>query len=208
MLFWNPLVMIALMYTAVVTPYRIAFGGSEVKSSMRFFEEFFIDLVFFLDLVVNFCVAYEDHLRNCTVRNPKKIAIRYLKSWFALDFIACLPLQEMLEFYHKFANTNHEEGMKLQSFKITRAARLYRLYRLIRLLRMAKMFRLSVKLINAEMLNFDFSMAYMRLIKIAFILFYSVHFVACIWFFLAEMGDDVRASWIFRHKFTDYKNLE
>ena len=44
--------------------------------------------------------------------------------------------------------------------------------------------------------------------KMVFILFYSVHFVGCIWFFIADMGDDERVSWVFRHNFIDYEPVQ
>jgi hypothetical protein len=31
------------------------------------------------------------------VRSPLKIAKKYLKSWFIADFIACMPLENILD---------------------------------------------------------------------------------------------------------------
>ena len=50
-----------------------------------------VDILFIMDLFVNFITAYE--MRDGTIETrPKVIANRYLRSWFIVDFIACIPV--------------------------------------------------------------------------------------------------------------------
>ena len=107
LLFWNPIVIVALIFTAFATPYKIAF----VKTD-SFFDKAsnsVIDCIFLVDLFVNFLLAYEDPKTNKLVRNPSKIAIKYLKSWFFMDFVACVPLDNVLELMKDDENLNITE---------------------------------------------------------------------------------------------------
>ncbi len=53
--------------------------------------ELFIDLVFFIDIVFSFFSAYYNK-SEALVFLKREIAIAYLKTWFAVDFVSILPL--------------------------------------------------------------------------------------------------------------------
>ena len=55
-----------------------------------------VDLVFFVDIFVNFRSAYVMQ-NGLTVFDARDVAWRYVQSWFAVDFISILPF-ELLEF--------------------------------------------------------------------------------------------------------------
>ena len=52
-----------------------------------------VDILFGIDLIVNFISSYEDPVTNFPVVDLKKIAIKYITSWFFVDFIAIFPTQ-------------------------------------------------------------------------------------------------------------------
>ena len=91
-LFWNIIVLILLLYTGIFTPYRTAFVENDDPDSFLFKFEIFIDSMYCLDLFMNFLMAYEDQDKKIEVR-WKKIAANYLRTWFFLDFISCIPYQ-------------------------------------------------------------------------------------------------------------------
>jgi hypothetical protein len=77
---------------------------------------------FFLDLLLNFFVEYQNTETFQTVRDHKKIAKRYIFSfWFTIDFISTFP-------FNFFSSKSI----------ITRLFRLFRLPKLIRLLDLYK----------------------------------------------------------------------
>ena len=53
--------------------------------------EAIIDFVFVIDIILSFFSAFYDS-REALVFKKKEIAISYLKSWFAIDFISVFPL--------------------------------------------------------------------------------------------------------------------
>ena len=54
---WNPVMLILLLYTAFIVPYRVAFV--DYPSAFMFYFEILIDLLFFADLFVNIFSATE-----------------------------------------------------------------------------------------------------------------------------------------------------
>ena len=64
---------------------------------------------------------------NVEVFDHKRIAIRYLKGWFVIDLISCIPFDIIIEGQSSF-NT------------IARISRTSRLYKMIRLLRLLKIY--------------------------------------------------------------------
>ena len=79
-----------LIYTALFTPFNIAF--EDEKSFLRKYLDYGADLVFLLDIIINFVSSYFDNEDNLVVEH-KKIAINYLKGWFWIDFISIIPFE-------------------------------------------------------------------------------------------------------------------
>ena len=86
--FWNVVMILLLMYTALVVPFKIAFIDEEPQ--FFFFLEILFDLLFIMDLILNFFSAYERYDGKIEWRQ-KVVVVEYLFSWFLLDFIACIP---------------------------------------------------------------------------------------------------------------------
>lgn len=50
-----------------------------------------VDIIFLIDIVVGFLTEYTDVVTGDQIRNPKKIAMRYIKSMFFFDAISSIP---------------------------------------------------------------------------------------------------------------------
>ena len=85
--FWTIVVILLLIYTAIVTPFVVAFL-EEPSYSFTIFE-LCIDGLFAIDIIVNFFSPYYDN--NLLVTQKWKIAKHYMKGWFFIDLIACIP---------------------------------------------------------------------------------------------------------------------
>lgn len=88
--YWNIVNIILLLYTALYMPFRIAFVDEETSAQTA--VDWTVDSLFFIDIIVTFFSAYEEQ-DGYLQSNWKKIAYKYIKSWFFLDFIACFPFQ-------------------------------------------------------------------------------------------------------------------
>ena len=82
---WNIVLVLILLYTAIVMPYRLAFAEF-VWFDEWFYIELCVDALFFTDFLVNLNTAiYED--RQLIV-SRKVIFLTYLRGWFFLDILA------------------------------------------------------------------------------------------------------------------------
>ena len=77
-----------LVYTATYMPFRIAY--IDETSTEQAIMEWIVDVLFMLDIVINFFTAFEDRFGVYHFK-LKQIALNYVRGWFFLDCIACFP---------------------------------------------------------------------------------------------------------------------
>ena len=83
--------MLLLIFVAIILPYRMAFYQDD--PNVGWVSVWLIINVFFVvDLIITFLTTYTNS-NNLEVTSHKKIAIRYLKGWFLIDLISCLPFE-------------------------------------------------------------------------------------------------------------------
>ena len=130
-MFWNILVIILLVYTATVMPFRLAFLENGVDSVGWMSFEWTLDGLFMIDVIVTcFSSYYNDEGRLVT--SHREILLGYARSWMFLDIAGCMPLDVMLTEDSSF-------GKKYNNLlRLVRLPRLYRLTRIARLLKMCK----------------------------------------------------------------------
>jgi hypothetical protein len=89
---WENIVHLLLLYTALFVPYKICFAPEE-SDNVKLLDKV-VDILFGLDLFLNFTFAYE---RSATAGDVESrlghIAINYFKGWFIIDFMACFPFE-------------------------------------------------------------------------------------------------------------------
>lgn len=101
-----------------------------------------MDLFFICDVGVNFATGYIDAEKQ-VVRDPRRIASHYFKGWFAVDFIACIPL-ELFVSVGKGQNLLGGDGggvgetSELQLVSAFKCVRLFRLGRFVKMLQRYK----------------------------------------------------------------------
>lgn len=115
---WDLIIAFMLIFTALVSPYRIAFV--DVDTLEWTVIETLIDCIFGVDLLLNFFFAYYDN-QDDVVDGRKKIAMSYLYGWFFIDLLTILPISQIMN-TSDFGN-------------LAKIARLPKLYRLIKVLR-------------------------------------------------------------------------
>ena len=191
---WDLLIAILILYSAIITPYEIAFSDSN-KSN---WFEIFIDILLAIDIVLTFFSAYTDDEENL-VKNHKKIIKKYLQSWFIIDIISVLPL-----------NNVFKSGKYSGLTKISKLPKLYRLIKLTKLLRMTKMSSKGnlnrVTKFFMEKLKINANVERLFFFVLTFLL--MNHLCACFWYFMAKIEDFSPDSWVVRLGYMDNSNLE
>ena len=86
---------IALIFTALVTPFEVAFlDAAESPWEPLFLVNRFVDLIFIVDIVFSFMLVYQEAggaEGTRWVEDQGRIVRHYLKGWFGLDVISVLP---------------------------------------------------------------------------------------------------------------------
>lgn len=172
---WDIVTLLALMFTAFVTPYEVALLESEVDYfKINTWDPLFvvnrlIDLIFLKDMVMQFFLAFRLKSKGGTsgllVRNFRAIRRNYLSSWFTIDLLSILP-------FDMLSSLSNDDS--LESLKIIRVIRLLRLLKLARIFKASRIFkRLESRL--------SVSYSVIGLVKFAVLLLVVGHWMACMW---------------------------
>lgn len=168
MRFWDLILVMCLVYTALVTPYEIAFippGDPGLMVINRL-----VDFIFIKDMVMQFFMKVERNTRQgkIWVRDRWKVAKIYVNSWFLIDLASVLP-------YDDFTDTLQADG--IHSVKILRTIRVLRLVKLLRILKASRMVKRWENRIALKSTS-------LYLIKFSVLIVLSCHWMACVWGFL------------------------
>ncbi|KAF7120634.1 hypothetical protein RHSIM_Rhsim13G0194700 [Rhododendron simsii] len=116
---WEMFLIVLVVYSAWISPFEFAFLNN--KQDALFIIDNIVNGFFTIDIVLTFFVAYLDSQSYLLVDDPKKIATRYLSTWFLFDICSTLPFQSLSLLF-----TDHSSGI---GFKLLNMLRLWRLRR-------------------------------------------------------------------------------
>ncbi|WOL14547.1 potassium channel KAT3-like isoform X3 [Canna indica] len=170
---WEMFLILLVLYSAWISPFEFAF--LRYLPSTIFLVDNIVDSFFAVDIILTFFVAFIDHKSHILVDDPKKIAIRYLSTWFIFDACSTFPFQTIGFFF----NTN---GNSL-GFKLLSMLRLWRLHRVSSLFaRLEKDIR--------------FNYFWTRCTKLFSVTLFAVHFSGCFNYMIADRYPDPKRTWI------------
>eukprot|EP01044_Picomonas_judraskeda_P001146 COSAG03_NODE_63_length_15223_cov_32.095940_5_plen_939_part_00 len=174
---WDVAQVFIIIYVALSVPFRVGFSREAVPFSAVFWWEVVIDVYFWFDIVLNFRTGYYDRHGQLVI-DQKKIAVKYLTSWFPIDVVSCLPVMYIEMLIYGAEGRARPDLIALKTFRLLRMAKLLRLARIKALL--ARLENRYKALAQCE-----------RVVKICFFILLSAHFVACIWYFVGD-GENQR----------------
>ena len=180
---WDISQIFMLFYVATALPFRLGFSQEVEVGSLAFWWEVLVDIYFVTDIVINFRTAfYDDTPDRDIVVDYRRIAFRYLKGWFVVDLLSCLPVS-YIELAMDTAGQDEEggAGAQMKLFKI------FRMLRLAKLLRLARIRRVMQRLedMYPELAQSN------RVMKIIVSILVVAHFVACAWYFVGSGDPEV-----------------
>eukprot|EP01029_Cantina_marsupialis_P032074 TRINITY_DN94_c0_g2_i2.p1 TRINITY_DN94_c0_g2~~TRINITY_DN94_c0_g2_i2.p1 ORF type:complete len:727 (-),score=210.67 TRINITY_DN94_c0_g2_i2:493-2673(-) len=167
MQYWDMITLTTLGLVAFFTPLEVAlFNEPDDQPMALLILNRCFDVVFWMDLFVNFFLAYEENGRKITSR--KKIAKRYLKFWFWVDFLSCIPFDLLARYNSQFKS--------MKSFRVIR---------LMRLLRLAKIMGAS-KFVERWHIMWGVRHSTVKLVTSITAVVALGHWLACLWYFAAD----------------------
>jgi len=189
---WDILIILVLVYSCFEVPVTLAFNLELSLHHPLGILSFSMDCSLLLDIVVTFRTAYYnkwDHLN--LVRDPKSIAIQYLKGWFFIDLLTSLPF----EFIVEFVSVDTYSDTVIFGLPIFDIFRLLRFVRIIKMLRLFKMMRIFDDVVD-QIAAREF-LIFLKFLKVFFLMLTVTHLAACLWFFVGyKTMDSATDSWL------------
>ncbi|KAG5328604.1 KCNAE protein, partial [Acromyrmex charruanus] len=176
---WDWIILCLTFYTAIMVPYNVAFKNKTSEDVSLLVVDSIVDVIFFIDIVLNFHTTFVG-AGGEVVSDPKVIRMNYLKSWFIIDLLSCLP-------YDVFNAFDHDEDGIGSLFSALKVVRLLRLGRVVRKL--------------------DRYLEYGAAMLILLLCFYMLvaHWLACIWYVIlrysigrSDADNGVQYSWLWK----------
>ena len=168
--YWDLYISLILIFSCLITPYRIAFVHIETQQWSVI--NYYVDICFALDIILIFNSAYFDENYRL-VQSRKRIAKEYVRSWFFIDLVAIIPFDLL------FMNSSQNDLNKIA--RITRIGRLYKLVKLMKLVRIIKVLKQKNKMFKSIQSYVSIGVGFERLGSLLFACPLFVHIVACLW---------------------------
>ncbi|GMP25662.1 hypothetical protein CsSME_00002422 [Camellia sinensis var. sinensis] len=156
---WTKFILVWAVYSTFFTPME--FGFFRGLQRKLFLLDIAGQVVFLADIVLQFFVAYRDSQTYNMIYKRTPIALRYLKSTFVFDLLACMPWDLIYK-----ASGRKEEVRYLLWLRLSRVRKVTEFFQ-----KMEKDIRI----------NYLFT----RIIKLIAVELYCTHTAACIFYYLA-----------------------
>ncbi|ELK03514.1 Potassium/sodium hyperpolarization-activated cyclic nucleotide-gated channel 4 [Pteropus alecto] len=131
--YWDLTMLLLMVGNLIIIPVGITFFKDENTTPWIVFNVV-SDTFFLIDLVLNFRtgIVVEDNTE--IILDPQRIKMKYLKSWFVVDFISSIPVDYIFLIV--------ETRIDSEVYKTARALRIVRFTKILSLLRLLRLSRL------------------------------------------------------------------
>ena len=191
---WDLVLGLMILYICFFLPFRLAFLTDESEYNFFIYLDYFIDSVFYLDIIFNFFTAYVNS-NETLVTSHKKIAIHYLSTWFIIDFFATFPFDKIIK-----NNNRYNEFLRF-----AKLPRLYKLLRLAKFLRFLRFLRERSKIFF--LMSIKFGEGFNKLFFSVLSILCFAHIAACFWYLASDLSSE-KENWIIYYNYTDSSILE
>ncbi|KAB2091674.1 hypothetical protein ES319_A03G208200v1 [Gossypium barbadense] len=172
---WETFMVMLVFYSSWVYPFEVAFLSSSAPRKL-YMADNIVDLFFAIDIVLTFFVAYIDTRTQLLVRDSKKIAIRYLSTWFLIDVISTIPFEAL-------------------GYLFTGNSRVGISYSLLGLLRFCRLRRVKQLFTRLEK-DIRFSYFWIRCARLLAVTLLAVHCAGCLYYLLADRYPQQGRTWL------------
>ncbi|XP_009614130.1 potassium channel AKT2/3 [Nicotiana tomentosiformis] len=172
---WETLMVVMVAYSAWVCPFEIAFMHSNPNRAL-YFADNVVDLFFAVDIILTFFVAYIDTTTQLLVRDRRRIATRYISTWFMMDVASTIPFDLLALIF----TGKHQIGI---SYSVLGMLRFWRLRRV-------KQFFTRLEK------DMRFSYFWVRCARLLFVTLLTVHCAGCLYYLLADRYPHQGDTWL------------
>ncbi|XP_021738013.1 potassium channel AKT1-like [Chenopodium quinoa] len=169
---WEMFLVLLVFYTAWASPFEFGFLQKPSIKVIAIADNI-VNAFFAVDIFLSFFVAYLDKKTYLLVDDKKKIAWRYLRTWFVFDTTSTIPSELVLKV-------------------LPHNVRVYGLFSMLRLWRLRRVSKMISRLEKDPKVNYFF----IRSCKLICTTLFTVHSAACFYYLLAASYPDPKKTWI------------
>ncbi|TMW96752.1 hypothetical protein EJD97_006842 [Solanum chilense] len=168
---WETFLVVLVVYTAWVSPFEFGFLGKPAGPLAK--TDNVVNGFFAIDIILTFFVAFLDRTTYLLVDEHKKIAWKYMSTWFLFDVISTIP---------------SELAVKISP----KPLRQYGLFNMLRLWRLRRVSALFARLEKDR----NFNYFWVRCAKLICVTLFAVHCAGCFYYLIAVHYPDPKRTWI------------
>ncbi|KAM3910255.1 uncharacterized protein RB166_021158 isoform 3-T3 [Leptodactylus fuscus] len=191
--YWDLIMLLLMVANLIILPVGITFFKDQNTPPWIVFNVL-SDTLFLADLILNFRtgIVVEDNTE--IILDPHTIKMKYLKSWFLVDFISSIPVDYI------FLIVDLETNVDTEVYKTARALRIVRFTKILSLLRLLRLSRLIRYIHQWEEIfhmTYDLASAVVRIFNLIGMMLLLCHWDGCLQFLvpmLQEFPDDCWVS--------------
>nr|XP_057944179.1 potassium/sodium hyperpolarization-activated cyclic nucleotide-gated channel 3-like isoform X2 [Doryrhamphus excisus] len=192
--YWDLTMLLLMVGNLIIIPVGITFFKDEHTPPWIVFNVV-SDTFFLMDLVLNFRTGIVKEDNTEIILDPQQIKIKYLKSWFVVDFISSIPV----DYIFLIVETRIDSDF----YKTARALRIVRFTKilsLLRLLRLSRLIRYIHQWEEVFHMTYDLASAMVRIMNLIGMMLLLCHWDGCLQFLVPMLQDFPPDCWVTRNK--------
>ncbi|XP_075994814.1 potassium/sodium hyperpolarization-activated cyclic nucleotide-gated channel 3-like [Genypterus blacodes] len=192
--YWDLTMLLLMVGNLIIIPVGITFFKDEHTPPWIVFNVV-SDTFFLMDLVLNFRTGIVKEDNTEIILDPQQIKIKYLKSWFMVDFISSIPV----DYIFLIVETRIDSDF----YKTARALRIVRFTKilsLLRLLRLSRLIRYIHQWEEVFHMTYDLASAMVRIMNLIGMMLLLCHWDGCLQFLVPMLQDFPADCWVTRNK--------
>uniref|UniRef100_A0A8B9NX21 Potassium voltage-gated channel subfamily H member 1 n=1 Tax=Apteryx owenii TaxID=8824 RepID=A0A8B9NX21_APTOW len=171
---WDWIILILTFYTAILVPYNVSFKTKQNNVAWLVVDSI-VDVIFLVDIVLNFHTTFVGPAGE-VISDPKLIRMNYLKTWFVIDLLSCLPY-DVINAFENVDEVSILVPLPPLNFLYLGISSLFSSLKVVRLLRLGRVARKLDHYI-------EYGAAVLVLLVCVFGL--AAHWLACIWYSIGD----------------------
>ncbi|XP_029107873.1 potassium/sodium hyperpolarization-activated cyclic nucleotide-gated channel 3 [Scleropages formosus] len=192
--YWDLTMLLLMVGNLIIIPVGITFFKDEHTPPWIVFNVV-SDTFFLVDLVLNFRTGIVKEDNTEIILDPQHIKIKYLRSWFVVDFISSIPV----DYIFLIVETRIDSDF----YKTARALRIVRFTKILSLLRLLRLSRLIRYLHQWEEIfhmTYDLASAMVRIVNLIGMMLLLCHWDGCLQFLVPMLQDFPADCWVSKNK--------
>uniref|UniRef100_A0A3P8RNX8 Hyperpolarization activated cyclic nucleotide gated potassium channel 4 n=1 Tax=Amphiprion percula TaxID=161767 RepID=A0A3P8RNX8_AMPPE len=192
--YWDLTMLLLMVGNLIIIPVGITFFKDEHTPPWIVFNVV-SDTFFLLDLVLNFRTGIVKEDNTEIILDPHQIKVKYLKSWFVVDFVSSIPV----DYIFLIVETRIDSDF----YKTARALRIVRFTKILSLLRLLRLSRLIRYIHQWEEIfhmTYDLASAMVRIMNLIGMMLLLCHWDGCLQFLVPMLQDFPADCWVTRNK--------